>query len=150
MTNKPGKAQLAVWLPIDTMTRLKALIQAEQSTLTAIVQRPIDHYSPTPAEPQPDALAEITRQLADHAERLTRLESSQQLDTVIAELAQQGLRQSDIATELNQRGYTTATGKPFERGHSKIAKAVKLASSQSSSHQLDITITQAIDNKRDF
>lgn len=132
------------------MNRLKAMVQAEQSTIAAIVDRAIQHYSPTPTPTStPPDLEAITRQLADHAERLAILESSRPLDTgldaVIAELAQQGMKQSAIATELNRRGYTTADGNPFERGHSKIAKAVKLASSPSSSHQLDITIAQAID-----
>jgi hypothetical protein len=139
---REGQAQLATWISNESMARLKAWVVSEGTTITRILERALDQYAgnatpATPALPADDRLAELAAMLEDHERRLAALESNQQLDngldSIINELARQGLKQSAIAEALNQRGYQTTTGQPFHRGNSRIAKAVKLASS----HQLD-------------
>lgn len=134
---REGQAQLAVWISSESMVRLRSMA-TDGVTIRDIVERAIHAYRPDDSTPAPLPLAEIAARLEDHERRLAALESNQQLDneldrqldSIINELAQQGLKQSAIAEALNQRGYQTTTGQPFHRGNSRIAKAVKLVSSQ--------------------
>lgn len=138
---REGQAQLAVWISSESMARLKSLAK-DGVTIRDIVERAIAAYRPDDSAPAPLPPAEIAARLEDHERRLAALESNQQLDnkldneldqqldSIINELARQGLKQSAIAEALNQRGYQTTTGQPFHRGNSRIAKAVKLVSSQ--------------------
>ena len=148
-----GQAQLAVWISESSMALLKALAAQSGNTVRVLIERAIAAYTPGAADAPVDRLEAIEARLAALESRTTSVLTSHELDIeadevssielgkldkretdeaagVISTLAAQGLGPAAIAAELNQRGFRTANGALFQRGNSRISRAVKAAKEQ--------------------
>ena len=138
---REGQTQLGLWISNASMARLKALATEQRQTLREIVEAAIAGYRPDPVDAMP-GLADRVAALESRIDALEcRIDSEldkqldspldsepDELNATINELARQGMKQTAIASALNERGYRTANGKPFDRGNSRIARVIKAVS----------------------
>ncbi len=133
--------QVNIRLPAASAFRLKHLADQAGLKVPAFIERLIANYDPA-SMPAPDSLtARITAiearldsdQTYNLIEALTaKLEGltiKPQIQTpiseAVAELKQAGLNAQAIADELNNRGYSTNRGTPFQRNYvSKLMRSV--------------------------
>lgn len=156
-----GQAQLAVWISVECMARLKSLAAQSGDPIRVVIEQALAAYKPGAIDAPVDRLTSMEARIAALESRqgtsslasldldiaavdldiaadevssielgkLDKLETDE-VAGLISTLAAQGLTPSGIAAELNRRGFLTANGARFQRGNSRIMRAVKTAKEQ--------------------
>lgn len=147
-----GKQQVLLWLSIEAKARLERLALSRVQTQVAVVEAALLALEGGPAadpgegiSAQLDSLErrfsaleatikELTNErrtddsaLSEVQSRVKEVQAKSKLfplEQMIHDLAAEGKTTGQIANALNDAGFKTDSGKPFQAGHSKIRRAV--------------------------